>query len=159
MLTSVSSSDAPPLKRPAGLAFFTMPVARAPFGMATLPSTSTGSRTVAEKFCPGVLILEPTGSSSTTAITVSAGTTRGRGRGGASLAGLLELAPGSGVDEDEFGSVAAACCWSAFFWHPANANSRQSAGRDTVAKRRFIELPPLGSGHIKRYYEHRRSQF
>src|SRR5216684_5976289 len=138
MLTSVSSSDAPPLKRPAGLASFTMPVARAPFGMATLPSTSTGSRTVAEKFCPGVLILEPTRSSNTTEITVSAGTTSGRGRGGASLAGLLELAPESGVDVDEFGSVAAACCWSALFWHPANANSRQKADRDAVAKRRFM---------------------
>src|SRR6266478_2646893 len=138
MLASVSSSDAPPLKRPAGLAFFTMPVARAPLGMATLPSTSTGSRTVAEKFWPGVLILEPTGSSSTTEITVSAGTTMGLGRGGASLAGLLELAPGSGVDGDEVASVAGACCWSAFFSHPANAESRQRAERDAVVKRRFM---------------------
>ena len=48
MLVSVSSSCAPPLKRPAGLASLTMPVARAPFGMASLPSTSTGSRTEAE---------------------------------------------------------------------------------------------------------------
>jgi hypothetical protein len=89
-----------------------------------------------------VLILEPTGSSSTTEITVSAGTTIGLGRGGASLtADLLELAgaPESGAAEfgAEFGSVAAAS-WSAFFWHPANANSRQSAGRDAVAKRRFM---------------------
>jgi hypothetical protein len=63
-----------------------------------------------------VLILEPTGSSSTTEITVSAGTTIGRGRGGASrTAGLLEPAPESGVEDDEFGSAAAACCWSALF--------------------------------------------
>src|ERR1700719_1419370 len=137
MLASVSSSCAPPLKRPAGLASFTIPVARAPLGMATRPSTSTGSRTDAENCCPGALILEPTGSSSTTEITVSAGTTIGLGRGGASLAAdWLELAPESG--EDEFASVAAACCWSAFFWHPASAKSRQSEERDAVAKRRFM---------------------
>src|ERR1700730_16422165 len=135
MLVRVNSSDAPPLKRPAGLASFTMPEARAPFGMASLPSTSTGSRTAAGQVCPGGLVFEPTGSSSTTEITVSAGTTIGFGRGGASLtAGLLEVAPESG--EDEFASVAA--CWSALFWHPASANSRQSADRGAVARRRFM---------------------
>src|SRR5260370_25078923 len=139
MVASVSSCCAPPLKRPAGLASLTMPVARAPLGMATLPSTATGWLTVAVNCWPEVLILEPTGSSNTTEITVSAGTTIGLGRGGASRAGLAELAPDSDDCEDEFGSVAAACCWSAFFWHPANANSRQSTGRDTVAKRRFIK--------------------
>src|SRR4029077_13677978 len=112
MLVNVNSRDAPPLNRPAGLASFTMPEARAPLGMATLPSTSTGSLTEAVKVWPGWLILEPTGSSRTTEITVSTGTTMGRGRGAASrsLAGLLAAAPESGAAEDEFGSVADACC-------------------------------------------------
>src|SRR5437868_10730047 len=85
MLVKVSSSVAAPLKRPAGLASLTWPVTLAPLGIATLPLTSTGSRMLAAKRWPGVLIFEPTGSSRVTARTVSAGTTMGRGLGGASL--------------------------------------------------------------------------
>src|SRR6476646_4896656 len=93
MLASVSSSDAPPLKRPAALASLMTPVARAPLGIATRPPTSMGSRTDAEKFWPGVAVFEEMDSSRVTEITVSAGTTRGLGRGAASLAaGLLEAA-------------------------------------------------------------------
>src|ERR1051326_4366084 len=100
MLARVNSSDAPPLKRPAAFASFTIPVACAPLGIAVFPSTSTGALTVAEKFCPGVLVFEPIASSNTTAITVSAGTTIGFGRGGASFAaGLEALDDPSGADE------------------------------------------------------------
>src|SRR5947209_20356270 len=100
MLASVNSSDAPPLKRPAAFASFTIPVACAPLGISVLPSTSTGALTVAEKFWPGVLVFEPIASSNTTAITVSAGTTIGLGRGAASFAtGLEALDDASGADE------------------------------------------------------------
>src|SRR5215813_4877791 len=113
MLARVSSREAPPLKRPAGLASFTRPVARAPLGIQTLPSTSMGAFTVAEKFCPGRLILDPTDSSKTTVITVSAGTTTGFGRAAASRAAVLEAeappaAPESG--EGEAASLEACCC-------------------------------------------------
>src|ERR1700686_870341 len=115
MLSNVSSSEAPPLKRPAGLAFLTTPVARAPLGIALLPSTSTGWLTVAAKFWPGELILEPTGSSRTTLITVSAGTTMGLGRGASALG--AERADSEDGD-DEFASVAEDCCWAGGFWRP-----------------------------------------
>jgi hypothetical protein len=67
------------LKRPADFASRTIPVARAPLGIAILPSTSIGEETVAEKFCPVEEILEPTDSSRTTVMGVSAGTTRSLG--------------------------------------------------------------------------------
>src|SRR6266849_3856202 len=147
MLARVSSSAAPPLNLPAGFASFTMPVALAPFGMATLPSTSIGSRTVAENCWPGVLILEPTVSSRTTEITVSAGTTMGLGLGGACLtAGLAELASAAG--EDELASVAAPCCWSVAFWHPDKAKRKPNADKHAVARERFMYYLRFGGGLI-----------
>jgi hypothetical protein len=61
-------------------------------GIAIRPSTSTGEETVAEKFWPVEEVLEPTGSSRTTEIAVSAGITRGR-RATASREDLPELDP------------------------------------------------------------------
>ncbi|PYV89384.1 MAG: hypothetical protein DMG90_11480 [Acidobacteria bacterium] len=51
--SSLSRRTAPPLNRPRGLASTTVPVALAPDGITTLPSTSTGAATVAENDCPG----------------------------------------------------------------------------------------------------------
>ena len=94
MLVRVSDSTAPPLNLPAGLASLTKPEARAPLGMASLPSTSIGTWKVAENAWPGVLILEPTAWSRRTEMTVSAGTIRGRGGGGG---GGLRVGVGAGV--------------------------------------------------------------
>src|ERR1700686_4726387 len=155
MLSNVSSSEAPPLKRPAGLAFLTTPAARAPLGIALLPSTSTGWLTVAAKFWPGELILEPTGSSRTTLITVSAGTTMGLGRGasalGASALGVEESEDGA----DEFASVAD--CWSAGFWQPPSKKREPKAHRDKAARLRFIHNLQW-EWAIKDYYERRTNQ-
>src|SRR5579863_6863560 len=79
MLLSETASTAPPLNRPADFASRTIPVARAPFGIATRPFTSIGEETVAAKVCPFDDVLEPTGSSSTTEIVVSAGIVIGFG--------------------------------------------------------------------------------
>src|SRR5207237_10040868 len=79
MLVNSSARVAPPLKRPAALASLTTPSARAPLGIATLPSISIGFSTVAENLSPGWALLELMAWSSTTAITVSAGTTKGFG--------------------------------------------------------------------------------
>src|SRR5262249_31229613 len=68
-----------PLKRPAAFASLTVPRARAPFGIATLPSISMGVSTVASKAWPGVAVLELSDSSRTTSMAVSAGTTKGLG--------------------------------------------------------------------------------
>ena len=57
----------------------TTPVARAPFGIAIFPSISIGEETVAEKFWPVSEVFELSGSSRTTVIVVSAGTTSGFG--------------------------------------------------------------------------------
>jgi hypothetical protein len=78
-LASDTERTAPPLNRPAGFALRTIPVTRAPLGIAILPSTSIGEETVAEKFCPVEEILEPIDSSRTTVMVVSAGTTTGFG--------------------------------------------------------------------------------
>src|ERR1700738_626491 len=79
---SVSSRAAPPLKRPADLASLTIPVARAPLGIAIFPSTSTGLCTVAAKVSPLVLVLDERVWSNTTVRAVSAGTTSGLGVNG-----------------------------------------------------------------------------
>ena len=68
--------EAPPLKRPSGLASTTVPEAAAPAGIAVLPSTETGLARVAVKVWPGELILEPTACPSRTVNTVPAGTTK-----------------------------------------------------------------------------------
>src|SRR5262249_42084941 len=78
-LFKASSKREAPLKRPAAFASLTVPLARAPLGIATLPSISMGVSTVASKACPGVAVLELSDSSRTTSIGVSAGTTNGLG--------------------------------------------------------------------------------
>src|SRR2546427_11057869 len=101
-LASEMESTAPPLKRPADLASRTIPVTRAPFGIATLPSTSTGAATEAEKFWPVAEVLEPIASSSKTVIVVSAGTIRGL-KTASHAAGLPEqLEPPAKPREESF---------------------------------------------------------
>src|SRR5260370_11988001 len=90
MLDSATERTAPPLKWPAAFASRTIPVARAPFGITILPSTSTGEATVAEKFWPEEEVLEPSASSRTTEIVVSAGTVMGLGDSAARMADLPE---------------------------------------------------------------------
>src|ERR1700682_19719 len=151
MLVSVSSNAAPPLKRPAGLASTTLPVNRAPFGIAVFPSTSIASLKLASNFWPGWLIFDPTGSSRTTAINVSAGTTMGRGRGAGSFGADLAA---SCAGEAELLSLAA-CCWSALFWQPTTR--KKNADKDAVARRRFMN--PSTGRCFQGYYDGRRSQF
>lgn len=112
MLVKVNESTAPPLKRPAAFASFTVPVARAPFGITTLPSISTGSCTVALKACPGVLVFEPTVSSKTTLISVSAGTTTGLASGARLGSALFASDFPASAAGDVVSEVA---CWSADF--------------------------------------------
>jgi len=93
-------SDAPPLKRPSGLASTTVPEAEAPAGIAVLPSTETALAKVAEKVCPGELILEPTASPRRTVRTVPAGTTKGFGGSGFMLViAVFDMAEPEGLDE------------------------------------------------------------
>ncbi|PYX09758.1 MAG: hypothetical protein DMG88_04680 [Acidobacteria bacterium] len=75
MEVSFSLSNAPPLKRPSGLASTTVPVALVSAGITVLPATSTGLVTVAEKLCPASLIFDPTACPSRTVIIVPAGMT------------------------------------------------------------------------------------
>src|SRR5262249_1652087 len=64
---------APPLKWPIALASTTEPRAAAPFSITVLPSTTTGSATVAANPCPALLLLELSVSPRRTVITVPAG--------------------------------------------------------------------------------------
>src|SRR6185312_2440868 len=68
---------APPLKRPSGFASTTVPEAVAPLARTVSPPTVTGCARVAEKVCPGWLILEPSASPRFTVSTVPTGTTTG----------------------------------------------------------------------------------
>src|SRR5215510_9404182 len=122
MLVSSSDNTAPPLNRPAALASLTTPSARAPLGMATLPSTSTGDSTVAVNFSPELAVFELIVWSSTTAMTVSAGTISGFG----SSALLTALFADSPADGDEFAFASGPPGWSAAFWHPANIMPSES---------------------------------
>src|SRR5215467_2127670 len=137
MLVSSRASDAPPLKRPAALASFTTPSARAPLGMATLPSTSTGSWIVAENLSPELAVLELTVWSSTTAITVSAGTTRGFG----SSAFFTALLADSAADGEEL-AVASEPLWAWFAvfwpWQPAIKKPRNREHAIIEPERRII---------------------
>src|SRR5215472_18081628 len=136
MLVSSSDSTAPPLKRPAALASLTTPSARAPLGMATLPSISTGDSTVAANFSPEFAVFELMVWSKTTAITVSAGTTRGFG----SSALLTALFADSVADGDEFAFASGPPGWSAAFWHPARIMPNESEHTRMEAQRRIIKL-------------------
>ena len=134
-LASEMESTAPPLKRPADLASRTIPVTRAPFGIATLPSTSTGEATVAEKFWPAAEVLEPIASSRTTVIVVSAGTTRGLATVSRAADLPEELEPPDGLEESFEESIADEsefAAWSAGFWQPESASNKP---KDTRAVR------------------------
>src|SRR5438034_4393773 len=65
---------APPLKRPRGTAWTTLPEASAPLGNTTFSSTSTGVATLAWNWSPELLSLEPTAFARRTVMTVPAGT-------------------------------------------------------------------------------------
>src|SRR5438552_16602096 len=69
-----SLRTAPPLKRPRGAACTTLPEASAPFGTATLPSTSIGVATLAVNWSPELLSFDPTVLARRTVMTVPAGT-------------------------------------------------------------------------------------
>src|SRR5215471_8352377 len=136
MLVSSSDRTAPPLKRPAALASLTTPSARAPLGMATLPSISTGDSTVAENFSPEFGVFELMVWSKTTEMTVSAGTTRGFG----SSARLTALFADSAADGDEFAFASGPPGWSAAFWHPAKSMPSESEHTRIEAQRRIIKF-------------------
>src|SRR5690242_13576376 len=94
---------APPLKRPSGCAATTVPVALEPSGITTVPPTSTGRATVAEKLSPDWLILDPNCCAVRTVITVPAGIVIGVasaaarvlrvGEGAAAVLDALEVSP------------------------------------------------------------------
>src|SRR5438034_11637052 len=69
-----SLRTAPPLKRPRGTAWTTLPEASAPLGTTTFPSTSTGVATLALNWSPELLSLDPTALARRTVMTVPAGT-------------------------------------------------------------------------------------
>src|SRR6266576_1598044 len=69
-----SLRTAPPLKRPRGTAWTTLPEASAPLGNTTFSSTSTGVATLAWNWSPELLSLEPTAFARRTVMTVPAGT-------------------------------------------------------------------------------------
>ncbi len=96
-------SEAPPLKRPSGLASTTVPDALAPAGIAVLPSTETGLAKVAVKVSPGELILEPTDCPRRTVNTVPAGTTKALGASGFMLdIAVLDMAEPEPPPDEEF---------------------------------------------------------
>src|SRR5437763_10625688 len=71
--SSLTSRSAPPLKCPMAFAATTVPWAEAPRSTRVLPSTVTGSATVAEKPCPAWLDFELSVSPRRTVMTVPAG--------------------------------------------------------------------------------------
>src|SRR5690242_2705481 len=142
MLVNSSAREAPPLKRPAAFASFTTPSARAPLGMATLPAISTGDSIVAENLSPALAVLELMVWSSTTEMTVSAGTTKGFG----SRTFFTAFFADSAADGDElavaFGPLA---CWFADFWpwQPAMNKPRNRKHTTRKPQRRIIKNPPI----------------
>src|SRR5713101_4894012 len=72
--SSASCRTAPPLKRPRGTAWTTLPEASAPLGTTTFPSTSTGVATLAWNWSPELLSFDPTAFARRTVMTVPAGT-------------------------------------------------------------------------------------
>src|SRR5215472_7734879 len=142
MLVSSSARWAPPLKRPAAFASFTTPSARAPLGIATLPSISTGDSMVEENLSPELAVLELMVWSSTTEMTVSAGTTSGFGSSAFFTAFLAE----SATDGDEL-AVASDPPWAWFAdfcpWQPAINKPRSREHTTIEPQRRFIKNPPI----------------
>src|SRR5205823_121909 len=152
MLVNSSASEAPPLKRPAALASRTTPSARAPFGMATFPPISTGDSMVTENLSPGWALFELTVWSRTTAITVSAGTTRGFGPS----ARFTALLADSATDGDELAveSGPPEACWSAAFrpWQPTISKLKKREHTTIQAQRRIIKKSSPWAGSA--YYFH-----
>src|SRR5438105_13480964 len=141
MLVSSRARAAPPLKRPAALASFTTPSARAPLGMATLPAMSTGDSMVAENLSPAWAVLELMVWSSTTEITVSAGTTRGFG----SSALFTAVFADSAAEGEELAVASGPpACWSAVFWpwQPARNKPKNREHTAIEPQRRIIRNPP-----------------
>src|SRR5260370_41986242 len=122
MLDSATERTAPPLKWPAAFASRTIPVARAPFGITILPSTSTGEATVAEKFWPEEEVLEPSASSRTTEIVVSAGTMIVLGDSAARMADLAEP-PGEPLG-NTFVAESDVAAWAGGFWRAESTNRK-----------------------------------
>src|SRR5215469_9209905 len=147
MLVNSSTRADAPLKRPAALASLTTPSARAPFGMATLPSISTGDSMVAENLSPEFAVLELMVWSRTTAITVSAGTTNGFGSRTLFTAFLAD----SAADGEELAVASEPpwACWSADFWpwQPAITRPRNRE-HETSEVRRIINSPPFGLDNL-----------
>src|SRR6266849_10801985 len=86
--SSARLRDAPPLKRPWGTAWATLPSTSAPLGRTTLPPDSTGVAIVALKWSPVLLVFDPTVLASRTVMTVPGG--RVTSLGPNKLADLLE---------------------------------------------------------------------
>src|SRR5579864_5153891 len=144
MLVSSSASDAPPLKRPAAFASFTTPSARAPLGIATLPPISTGDSMVAENLSPECAVFELMVWSSTTEMTVSAGTTKGFG----SRALFTALFADSAAEGEELAVASGppGACWSADFWpwQPAIIRPRKREHETIEVQRRIIKKSSIG---------------
>src|SRR6266478_83314 len=86
--SSARLRDAPPLKRPWGTAWATLPSTSAPLGRTTLPPDSTGVAIVALKWSPVLFVFDPTVLASRTVMTVPAGSVTSLGP--KKLADLLE---------------------------------------------------------------------
>src|SRR5713226_8820252 len=84
--SSARLRDAPPLKRPWGTAWATLPSTSAPLGRTTLPPDSTGVAIVALKWSPVLFVFDPT------VLTVPAGSVNSLGPNKLAdlLAGALE---------------------------------------------------------------------
>src|SRR5690349_17413208 len=152
MLVNSSAREAPPLKRPAAFASFTTPSARAPLGMATLPAISTGDSIVAENLSPALAVLELMVWSSTTEMTVSAGTTKGFG----SRTFFTAFFADSAADGDELAVASGPpACWLADFWpwQPAKNKPRNKKHTTRKPQRRIIKNPPI-LGWIPSEFKH-----
>src|SRR6266436_639691 len=96
--SSARLRDAPPLKRPWGTAWATLPSTSAPLGSTTLPPDSTGVAIVALKWSPLLLVFDPTVLASRTVMTVPAASVTSWGPN--KLADLLEAALESELSSD-----------------------------------------------------------
>src|SRR5215472_995535 len=132
-----TSRSAPPLKWPMALAATTVPCAAAPSLITVLPSTTTGSATVAEKPCPAWLVSELSDSPRRTVMCVPAGIARGWAAG--FLASVLlppaapPLAAEPGFSVELEGILG--------FWQARKKLTASSRNR-TATDRRDFTVPP-----------------
>src|SRR3954468_3769123 len=96
--SSASLKTAAPLKRPAFLASFTIPVTSDPAGMTTAPSTVMAVKTEPVNTPPVWLVLLPKARFVRIVTLVPAGTTSGLGGGGG---GAGDAATGTALSEEE----------------------------------------------------------